>query len=492
MRMSFIQMSFSGAILILVIAVVRCFAMNKLPKNIFLVFWGIVLVRLLIPFSIPSTFSVYSLFTVNEAVNSAITESPIAGLLPVSEVGRIVEINIAPVPLAETTNLSILNVVYVAGCVLLGVAFLLAYVACYLKVKAARPVSNEFISFWMQKHKIRRMIHICECDGISSPLTYGVMRPIILLPSSFDRRDYKQLNYILQHELIHICRFDFITKMLLVIVLCIHWFNPAVWLMYFLFNRDLELSCDEAVVRKNGFQSRKDYALTLITLEEERNSAFLLCSGFSRNVSEERITAIMKTKRLSLISYLAALLLVFSLCTGFMTSAHALETDGTFQVDKPVISGHNQSGEDATITVEDDSPLQSEPSKPVQQKWAWPTLSTNISTNFGMLSRPTGEVFVDHINISCEEDDAVFSAITGTVIDAGFDAEYGNYIIIAGENNVKTVYGHLKTMLVTENDYVEAGERIGSAGSSGTATSYCLSFAVFVNDEAVDPMGYYE
>lgn len=130
MRMSFIQMSFSGAILILVIAVVRCFAMNKLPKNIFLVFWGIVLVRLLIPFSIPSTFSVYSLFTVNEAINSAITESPIAGLLPVSEVGRIVEISIAPVPLAETTNLSILNVVYVAGCVLLGVAFLLAYVAC--------------------------------------------------------------------------------------------------------------------------------------------------------------------------------------------------------------------------------------------------------------------------------------------------------------------------------------------------------------------------
>lgn len=489
--MSFMQMSFSGAILILVIAVVRCFAMNKLPKNIFLVCWGIVLVRLLIPFSIPSTFSVYSLFTVNEDVNSAIAESPIAGLLPVSEVGRIVETNNTPVPVAETTNFSILTVVYVAGCVLLCVAFLLAYVACYLKVKAARPVSSEFISFWMKKHKIRRTIHICECDGISSPLTYGVMRPIILLPSSFDRSDYKQLHYILQHELIHICRFDFITKMLLVIVLCIHWFNPAVWFMYFLFNRDLELSCDEAVVRKNGFQSRKDYALTLITLEE-RNSALLLCSGFSRNVSEERIKAIMKTKRLPLISYLTALLLVFSLCTGFMTSAHALETDGTFQVDTPVTSGHNQSGEDAAITVEDDSHLQSEPSIPVQQKWAWPTLSTNVSTYFGVLSRPIGDIFVDHINISCEEDDAVFSAITGTVIDAGFDEEYGNYIIIAGENNVKTVYGHLKTMLVTENDYVEAGERIGSAGNSGTATSYCLSFAVFVNDEAVDPMGYYE
>ena len=72
------------------------------------------------------------------------------------------------------------------------------------------------------------------------------------------------------------------------------------------------------------------------------------------------------------------------------------------------------------------------------------------------------------------------------------DREYGNYVVIESDNNIKIIYGHLENVSITVNDTVKTGERIGTIGRSGTATGYCLSFAVFVNNVAVDPMSYYE
>ena len=87
---------------------------------------------------------------------------------------------------------------------------------------------------------------------ISSPLTYGILHPVILLPKKLDRNDQAALKYVLTHEYVHIRRFDAITKILFAAVLCIHWFNPLVWVMYVLANRDIELSCDAWVIRMMG------------------------------------------------------------------------------------------------------------------------------------------------------------------------------------------------------------------------------------------------
>lgn len=85
-----------------------------------------------------------------------------------------------------------------------------------------------------------------QSDQISTPLTYGVLRPVILMPKNTDWDITLHIQYILSHEHVHICRFDALMKLVAALVLCIHWFNPFVWVLYFLYNRDLELTCDES------------------------------------------------------------------------------------------------------------------------------------------------------------------------------------------------------------------------------------------------------
>src|SRR5699024_8410929 len=100
---------------------------------------------------------------------------------------------------------------------------------------------------------------------------------------TMDYTDTRRLKYVLTHELIHIKRFDMLAKYVLVAALCIHWFNPLVWVMYILANRDLELSCDEAVVKTFGENEKSSYANTLISLAESRNRWIPLYSNFSKN-----------------------------------------------------------------------------------------------------------------------------------------------------------------------------------------------------------------
>ena len=105
---------------------------------------------------------------------------------------------------------------------------------------------------------------------ISSPLTFGVLRPDILVPKKTDWTDETALRYVLEHEFVHIQRFDVLSKLLLIAAVCVHRFNPLVWVMYVLANRDLELSCDETVLRRFGGDIRAAYARVLIRMEAAR------------------------------------------------------------------------------------------------------------------------------------------------------------------------------------------------------------------------------
>ena len=125
---------------------------------------------------------------------------------------------------------------------------------------------------------------------------------------------------MLTHEYVHIRRFDAITKILFAAVLCIHWFNPLVWVMYVLANRDVELSCDAWVIRMMGAKNRSSYALMLIKMEERRNDMSALYSHFGKNAISERIEAIMKFKKTSTIACALALVLVVGATTAFANS----------------------------------------------------------------------------------------------------------------------------------------------------------------------------
>ena len=315
--MSLLQMSFAGGILILAVIVIRALAINMLPKKAFNALWGISVVRLMIPFSIQSVFSVYSLMGSHAPGNGSQT----IRVLPIGASGQAISLTSSVLNAANAV--STWTIVWAAGVLVCAVFFSLAYWKCWKEFQTSIPVGNDFTENWLCVHQQRRMISIRQSGRFSAPLTYGVVHPVILMPMSTKWENTDSLEYVLTHEYVHIRRFDSIRKLVLIVVLCVHWFNPLVWVMYVLANRDIELSCDEAVVRLFGENAKAAYARALISMEETRSGLTPLCNNFSKNGIEERIIAIMKIKRTTVFSFIMTGLIVAGTATMFATSANA-------------------------------------------------------------------------------------------------------------------------------------------------------------------------
>ena len=319
--MSLLQMSFSGAILILTIMVIRLLAINKLPKKTFLFLWGIVILRLLLPISIPSVWSVYSFFNQNVSEHT-LNRIPMENVIPIAPREPFIPHNETPtLPAEHVSHISVWSIVWCVGMVLCFAFFIISYLRCRFEFQTSIPVQNDFTERWLKKHPLRRSISIRQSDRVSTPLTYGFFHPVILMPKKTNWENTKQLKYILLHEYVHICRYDALTKLISTVALCIHWFNPFVWIMYTLVNRDMELACDERVVRRFGEKSKSAYAMTLIDMAAKQSSLTPLCNNFSKNAIEERITAIMKTRKKSLLTLLTGALLITAVTTACATSA---------------------------------------------------------------------------------------------------------------------------------------------------------------------------
>ncbi len=319
--MSLFQMSVAGGVLILFIVVIRALAIHRLPKTTFLALWMIAALRLLLPFSIPLPFNIHIGLDVFSDVVQELPSGNIASTLP-GDSPPSYDIGTA-VPSPATEHISTFEILWLVGVLLLAIYFSISYFRSMRKFRMSIPDNTPYIQNWLTAHQISRPLAVRSSDLISSPLTYGILHPVILLPKKLDRNDQAALKYVLTHEYVHIRRFDAITKILFAAVLCIHWFNPFVWVMYVLANRDMELSCDAWVIRMMGAKNRSSYALMLIKMEERRNGMSALCSHFGKNAISERIEAIMKFKKTSILACAFALVLVVGATTAFATSSGA-------------------------------------------------------------------------------------------------------------------------------------------------------------------------
>ncbi len=383
--MNLLKMSFSGGILILVIMVIRAVAKNRLPKRAFLILWAITFLRLLIPFSVPAVFSAYSLIGQNKlaaesmaraenalGISGAFTgdfgrdkshtepsETDLDGdassrseaspyseisldseILPGSETSLYAEeLPYSTVPSysggSKTTGEANIFlpwfIIYLAG-MLPCIAFLaVSYWKCLQKFRMSLPVGKGYGIAWLKEHPLKRNVSIRQSDMITAPLTYGLLRPVILMPKTTEWENEERIKYILMHEYVHIRRFDSAAKLIAAVTLCVHWFNPMVWVMYVLYNRDIELSCDESVVRAFGENSKALYANTLIYMEEKRSGLVPFYSSFSKNAIEERITAIMKIKKISVAAIVTAVVLIVGVAALFATSAKSASYEETLK-----------------------------------------------------------------------------------------------------------------------------------------------------------------
>lgn len=323
--MSLLQMSFLGTVIILLIVVLRAVLINRLPKKTFLILWWIALIRLLVPFSIKSVTSIYSLLQSIYSDINPVRTAQTTTFLPIH--GNMPEIanGLSEAMVQRTESISILSVIWLAGLLLCFGFFAVSYIKCYREFRFSLPVENDILEAWKEKHPLKRSLSIRQTETIAAPLSYGVIRPVILMPKNTEWKNIYQLRYVLEHEYVHIRRLDMLTKLIMIAAVCIHWFNPLVWVMYILFNRDLELSCDETVVCRFGMDIKSVYATALISMEEKKSGLTPLCNSFSKNAIEERIRAIMKIKKTSKFAVIISAVLVICVTGGFATSASSLE-----------------------------------------------------------------------------------------------------------------------------------------------------------------------
>ncbi len=320
--MTLLEMSFSGAVFIIAVVIIRAIAINSLPKKTFLVLWEMVFLRLVIPFTIPFALSIYTLIN-NTISTPTFFEAETNNVASAVSREYFVVIQGIEQPVTNIPFVSVWFIVWCIGMILFAGFFIVSYLRCRIEFRTALPVNNAYVEQWIKERPHKRRISIKQSDRISTPLTYGVLHPVILMPKQTDWKNINQLRYIFSHEYVHIYRFDTIAKLIAAYALCIHWFNPLVWVMYILFNRDIELACDESVIRQFGDKSKSAYSLMLISMEAKKSGLSPLCNNFSKNAIEERITAIMNTKRTTIITLLSACLIVLVTVSLFATSAIA-------------------------------------------------------------------------------------------------------------------------------------------------------------------------
>ncbi len=317
--MTLTQMSFMGAVMILAIGIIRMIAINKLPKKVFLLLWEIVMVRLSIPFYIPLGASIYNIFRHGEDLTVKYSSNTTINF-PTAVTNDLTAAAAEMTP--KSDPVLVWFIIWIIGFILCLLGFSALYAICYKKFRYSEKINSDIAAKLIKDMNIKRKIRICLSDNISSPLTYGIIKPVILLPKNIYTGEYKQLDYVFRHELIHIKRLDIVRKMIMTTVLCIHWFNPFVWIMYLLYNRDIELVCDEAVIRSESKDCRSVYAMALIDMEEKTCGLTSLYSNFSKNSIEERIAAIMKTKKINFVTGIMACTVILGVTSVFATSAN--------------------------------------------------------------------------------------------------------------------------------------------------------------------------
>ena len=310
--MTLLERGLSGAVLILAVALLRVAVGQSLPRKACRVLWWAAVLRLLLPWELPSRFSVYNLFAgaprpaMPRPAGGAAVVRLLPGTAAAPAAGEMLPSSSPPAGFPWA-------LVWLAGTLLLAVWFAAVSFRCHWNFQASLPAEGAYVSRWQETHP---RVSVRVSDRISGPLTYGLLRPVILLPRGMDRENETVLSHILTHEYVHIRYLDGLTKLVLAGTLCVHWWNPAVWLMAVLANRDLELACDEAVVRRLGDPAA--YARTLLAMEEARAG---LCPRFAQSPIEERIQAMMKKKRVPVFLTACALLLAVCVTTAFATSA---------------------------------------------------------------------------------------------------------------------------------------------------------------------------
>lgn len=318
-----LNMSITASIAILVILLARTM-MKRVPKIFSYALWVVVLFRLLCPVSLTSSLSLLGLFPVPTTETGRIEyvtlyvpntqQQAVTGDTSAADLSQAADHGVEPFMVeVEGTNfadvlISVASIVWICGVVAMLILNLLQLIQLRRKLIGSIHLHD----------------NIYLADYIPTPFVMGLIHPKIYLPSVMSEAEQ---SYIIRHEKHHIRRGDHVIKLFAFAAVCIHWFNPLVWLAFALSSRDMEMSCDEAVMKQMGRDIRADYSSSLLQFSTGKKAILGTPLAFGEGDTKERIENIMKYKKPTMMMVVLAVVV----CVGLTA---CLSSNPQFRADK--------------------------------------------------------------------------------------------------------------------------------------------------------------
>ncbi len=281
--LNILNMSIAASWLILAVVLLR-FLLKKAPKWIIILLWGIVALRLAVPFSFESALSLIPSAETFNAHNIQYETPAISSGIPAvnNAVNPVLGETFAPNPAGSVNPLYVWTFI-VSVIWLIGIAAMLLYaVTSYVRVHRSVAERAPYEG------------NIFLCDHVKSPFILGLVRTKIYLPSSMDEA---AMGPVIAHEKAHLARRDHWWKPLGFLILTVHWFNPLCWIAYVLLCRDIELACDEKVIRQMDLDGKKQYSAALLECSTQRRLVTICPLAFGEVGVKERVKNVLNYKK---------------------------------------------------------------------------------------------------------------------------------------------------------------------------------------------------
>lgn len=317
-----LNMSITASWLVFAVMVLRLL-LKKAPKAMMVVMWALVGIRLVCPFSLESVLSVIpSAETI--PTNIIYSEKPtIQSGIPAlnSTVNPIISESLAPEVKTSVNPMQIItyiaSIVWIVGIIAMLLYTAISYLRIHIKVREAVPLQD---NIWL-------------CDRIVTPFILGIIRPRIYFPSSINERD---MEYVIAHEKAHLKRHDHWWKPLGFLLLTVYWFNPVLWIAYILLCRDIELACDEKVIKDMGVEIKKPYSDALINCSVPRKLIAACPIAFGEVGVKGRIKSVLNYKKPAF--WIIIVAVVASIVVGVCFLTNPISSKGKVGADDSSIS----------------------------------------------------------------------------------------------------------------------------------------------------------
>ena len=304
-----LNVSLTASLIALVVILIRFF-MKKTPKWVTCILWGMVGLKLILPFSIESPLSLIPNKEPLPVADIYNTSALVSGNSYTSVVDSGSQIFDAFVGTAirETSSEAVLksNLSIIACSWLIGVAVMIAYsIISYHRI-------NKKVE---ESAALKDNIWLCDCIG--TPFIMGLIKPRIFIPSNIDETD---IVFVIAHEKAHIKRKDHWWKPLGFVLLTLHWFNPILWIAYILMCKDIESACDEKVIKDKGLEIKKAYSNALINCSMPKRIISVCPLAFGETAVKSRIKSVLNYKKPALWLVIISLVVCVAVGIGFLTN----------------------------------------------------------------------------------------------------------------------------------------------------------------------------